>query len=302
MDIVSLNKKFASGKELLFKQLPSGIIFIEIDTPKTIATVSLQGAQVVTWHPKSQPVPVLWLSKQAQYTPGVPIRGGVPICWPWFGSHPTNSNLPGHGYARISSWNVTIAEILSDGTVRLCLTMGENELRNMHWTNQVGLQIEIIVGDELSVKLSSSNESSEEIKLTEGLHTYFQVGDINSVHVHGLDGVEYVDLTKNNERKFQNGPISFSGELGRIFLNTRANCIIEDPSLKRRIIIEKQGSLNTAVWNPWAVTAAKMQDLGEDGWQNMLCVEGANTFESCVIIPPGKNHTHFARFFVESII
>ena len=286
---------------MLLKQLNSGMIVIEIDTPKATATISLEGGQVLTWQPKKQPEPVLWVSRRAQYIPGKAIRGGVPICWPWFGAHPTNSKLPGHGYARITLWNVTTAEVLSDGTVRVCLCMGENELSKAHWSHQVGLRVEIVVGSELFVKLISINESSKEIKLTEGLHTYFHVGDVTAVRVHGLDGVEYVDLTRNNERHLQKGPISFDGELGRIFLNTRANCVIEDPLLKRRITIEKQGSLSTAVWNPWASTAATMADLGEDGWRNMLCVEGANTFESGVTIPSGETHTHCARFFVEPI-
>jgi glucose-6-phosphate 1-epimerase len=102
MDITSLNKMFASGSDLLFKQLHSGMFVIEIDTPKATTTISLEGGQIVNWHPKSQSSPVLWLSKRAQFIPGKAIRGGVPICWPWFGAHPTSSKLPGHGYARIS--------------------------------------------------------------------------------------------------------------------------------------------------------------------------------------------------------
>lgn len=302
MNIESLNKKFSIGSGLNFKQLDSGIIVIEIDTPVATATISLVDGQVLTWQPKSQSEPVLWLSKRAQYISGKAIRGGVPICWPWFGAHPTDSKLPGHGYARITLWNVTMAELLADGRVRVCLFMGENKLSKAHWSHKVDLSVEIEVGNELLVKLMSINQSSQEVKLTEGLHTYFHVGDVTTVRVHGLDGVEYVDLTRNNERNFQKGPISFDAELGRIFLNTHANCVIEDPILKRRITIQKQGSLNTAVWNPWASTAATMVDLGEDGWRNMLCVEGANTFENGITIPSGDMHTHVARYFVKPII
>ena len=302
MDIAQLNNSLSSKAALLFKQLPSGMTVIEIDTPKATASISLEGGQVLTWHPKSQSEPVLWVSGRAQFIPGRAIRGGVPICWPWFGAHPTNSRLPGHGYARITLWRVTVAEILGDGRVRICLRMDENELSKAHWSHQVDLRVEILVGSDLLVQLSTINESTQDIRLTEGLHTYFHVGDVTTVRVQGLDGVEYVDLTRNNERFFQRGPITFNGEIGRIFLMTRANCIIEDPVLKRSITLEKQGSLNTAVWNPWASLAASMEDLGEDGWRNMLCVEGANTFESEVKVKSGQTHVHSARYSVEPFI
>jgi glucose-6-phosphate 1-epimerase len=302
MDTESLNKKFAIGSELIFEQLASGITLIEIDTPLATATISLEGGQVVTWHPKSQAEPVLWVSKLAHFVPGKAIRGGVPICWPWFGAHPTNPKLPSHGYARITPWQVRVTEILSDGTLRICLTMGENELAKLHWPQQVVLTIEVIVGDTLTIKLTSTNESSQNITLTEGLHTYFNVGDVSTTRVHGFDGVEYVDLTRNNARHVQNGPITFEAELGRIFLNSQESCVIEDQAFRRRINVEKQGSLSTAVWNPWSETASTISDLGADGWRNMVCVEGANALDNTVTISPNASHTHVARYSAEALV
>jgi D-hexose-6-phosphate mutarotase len=296
MHIDSLNKNFSIASELIFKRLSSGTVLIKIDTPQATASISLEGGQVVTWHPKSQVEPVLWVSKRAQFVPGKAIRGGVPICWPWFGAHPTNPKLPGHGYARITPWNVTSTEMLNDGTVRLCLVMGQNNLSEQHWPHKVGLAIEIIVGETLTVKLTTRNESNQEIAVTEGLHTYFNIGDVSTTQVQGFDGVEYIDLTRNNERCIQNGPITFKNELGRIFLNTQSICVIEDQAFKRSIRIEKEGSLSTAVWNPWEATAATMVDLGADGWRNMLCVEGANALENAVTVAPNRSHTHFARY------
>lgn len=301
MDIASLNNKFAIGSELIFKQLASGTTLIEIDTPQATATISLEGGQVVTWHPKSQSEPVLWVSKLAQFVPGKAIRAGVPICWPWFGSHPTNSKLPGHGYARITPWQVNVTEMLSDGTFHLSLTMGENELAKLHWPQQVVLTIEVFVGDTLTIKLTSTNESNQNITLTEGLHTYFNIGDVSTTQVLGFDGVEFVDLTRNNARRVQNGPITFEAELGRIFLNSKESCMIEDQAFRRRINVKKQGSLSTAVWNPWAETASTIADLGEDGWRNMICVEGANALDNAVTISPNASHTHVASFSVEAL-
>jgi glucose-6-phosphate 1-epimerase len=302
MDIDSLNKKFSLGSALIFKQLQSGTVLIDIDTPQVNASVSLEGGQVVNWHPKSQVEPILWVSKRAQFVPGKAIRGGVPICWPWFGAHPTNPKLPGHGYARITPWEVTSTEMLNGGTVRLCLVMGPNDLSKQHWTHKVGLIVEIIVGETLTIKLTTRNESSQKITFTEGLHTYFNIGDVSTTQVTGFDGIEYIDLTKNNIRHTQNGSIAFEGELGRIFLNTQASCIIEDQVFKRRIRIEKEGSLSTAVWNPWAATAATMADLGADGWRNMVCVEGANALENALTIAPKSSHTHVACYWAEDLV
>ena len=301
MEVTLLNNKFAINDVLLFKQLSSGTTLIEIDSIHAVATISLEGGQVVSWHPKRQAEPVLWVSKRAQYVPGKAIRGGVPVCWPWFGAHPTNAKLPGHGYARITQWSVEHTEICDGGSVRVCLSLGESELSKLHWHQKVALKLEIVVGNELAVTLTSTNHSEEEVQLTEGLHTYFNVSDVRGIKVQGLDGTEFVDLTRNNERSVQDGSVTFTDELGRIYLNTDKACVIEDLTFKRRIHIEKRGSLSTAVWNPWAKTAATMSDLGVDGWQNMLCVEGANALENAVKIPAGASHIHFARYFAEAL-
>jgi D-hexose-6-phosphate mutarotase len=231
--------------------------------------------------------------------PGKAIRGGVPVCWPWFGVHPTNPKLPGHGYARITSWEVTSSEVLKDGAVCLALVLGPNELSEEHWPHKVGLMIEIIVGVSLIVKLTTLNQGSQKITYTEGLHTYFNIGDVSTTQIKGLEGIEYLDLTRSNMRLRQNGSIKLEGELGRIFLNTQAECVIEDHAFKRRIRIDKEGSLSTAVWNPGLATATTMDDLGGDGWRNMVCVEGANTHENAIVLESMQAHTQVAIYSVE---
>jgi D-hexose-6-phosphate mutarotase len=299
MDIDLLNKRFSIDSALLFRKLSSGTILAEIDTPLATASVSLEGGQVVTWHPKSQVEPVLWVSKRAQFVPGKAIRGGVPVCWPWFGMHPKNPKLPGHGYARITPWKVTSSEMLKNGTVCLSLVLGPNKQSEEHWPHKVGLMIEIIVGESLIMKLTTMNHCNQKITYTEGLHTYFNIGDVSTTQVKGLDGIEYLDLTRNNMRLRQNGSIAIEGELGRIFLNTQAVCVIEDHTFNRRIRIDKEGSLSTAVWNPGLATAATMADLGGDGWRNMVCVEGANAHENTIILESMQAHTQTAKYSVD---
>jgi glucose-6-phosphate 1-epimerase len=300
-NIESINEEYALQDQLSFKQLPSGIVVAEVDSPLATATISLHGGQVVNWRPKHQQAPVLWVSRLATFTPGKAIRGGVPICWPWFGNHPTNPQLPGHGYARISPWNVVATERTNDGAIRVGLVMQHTEMSLAHFPRSVRLAVHITVGKELTVELTTTNESNQDIVLTEGLHTYFKVGDVSAIQVLGLEGAQYVDLIRGNALSRQEGPIRFEGELGRIFTNSAAVCVIEDPSLARRITAQKKGSLSTAVWNPWAQAAAKMADLGADGWRDMVCVESANALEDLVTVKRSASHTHTAVYSAESV-
>lgn len=297
-----LDKQFGIGAQLCFKQLPGGLVVAQIDNSLATATISLHGGQVVSWLPKHQTMPVLWVSKEAQFTPGKAIRGGVPICWPWFGAHPTDAKLPGHGYARISPWEVTSVCTVGSGATEISMTMLDTDLSCAHWSFPVRLSVRIMVGDSLEIALTTTNEGDRDIVFSEGLHTYFQVGNIADTQVFGLGDCEYVDLVSDNLRRRQVGPITFAQELGRIYLNTESACVIEDARLSRRIRINKSGSLSTAVWNPWKERAEKMGDLGPNGWQKMVCVESANALDNLMTLEEGASHTLTVAYTVESII
>ena len=260
---------------------------------------------MLTWHPKSQQEPVLWVSKLAQYAPGKAIRGGVPICWPWFGAHPSDSRLPGHGFARVVQWEVDSTNIAASGIVEVELTLAESDvaakLRPSEWPASVALSARIRIGERLEVTLITKNNSDRELRLTEGLHTYFHVSDIEYMRVLGLDDCEYVDLTDGNQRRQQSGPIVFEGELGRIFVNCDKTSVIEDRKLGRAIHVAGSGSQSIAVWNPWLETASKMSDLGSEGWRSMVCVETANALENAILIQPGQRHTTTAIYSVTSL-
>lgn len=299
-----LNEQFGIDSRLHFRQIDNTIL-LEVDTSSSHATISLEGGHVVHWHPKSQVESVLWVSKLAQYVPGTAIRGGVPICWPWFGAHPSETQLPGHGYARVAPWTVDSTSIDANDVVDIKLTLADSEavrkLRPSDWPQAVSLSVRFLIGETLEVSLTTTNNSDREVCFTEGLHTYLKVADVSEIRINGLDGVEYVDLIDKNTRRHQEGPITFNGELGRIYMNTRSTCIIEDPILNRCIKVEKSGSLSTAVWNPWTKTAAKMADLGAEGWRSMVCVEGANALENFISLQPKTCHTQIARYSAERI-
>jgi len=300
-DSEPLSRRFSRGSQIRFGQRGNGLVVAEIDTSLAIATISLQGGHVVTWRPKHQFEPVLWVSKLAKFTPGNAIRGGVPICWPWFGAHPTNAFLPGHGYARLEPWELTSVQTLSNDATELSLTCGKSDLSQLHWQAEVRLELKITVGDTLELSLTTMNESDHAITFTEGLHTYFQISDISNIRVLGLEGSDYIDLVNQNEQRTQQGAITFDGELGRIFLNNQSTCVIEDPVFKRRIRIEKTGSNSTAVWNPGLGVASKMDDLGAVGWRDMVSVESANAMENSLTVAAGASHTMSATYTADNI-
>lgn len=263
-DVDALNQEYALQGRLFFRQLAPDIVVAEVDSPLATATISLYGGQVVNWWTKHQ-------------------------------------QLPDHGYARISPWVVAATELTNDGAIRIRLAMQDTDMSLAHFPRSIRLSVQITVAKELTVALTTENGSNQDVVLTEGLHTYFKVGDISAIQVLGLEGAQYLDLTRGNTLSRQEGPIRFDGELGRIFTNSTATCVIEDPSLARRITTQKKGSLSTAVWNPWAQTSAKMADLGEDGWRDMVCVESANALENLVTIKSGTSHTHTAVYSAESV-
>jgi D-hexose-6-phosphate mutarotase len=297
--IDQLNRDFGTNSEISFRQLSDNIVIAEISNSLATASISLYGGHVLSWQPKTQTKPVLWLSDLVKFQQAKAIRGGVPICWPWFGAHPTQASLPGHGYARITPWEVKSVETLANGTTELNLSLGKSDLSQLHWQAEVHLELKITLGDTLEISLTTVNKSDHEVTITEGLHTYFQISDIANIRVLGLEGSDYIDLVNQNERRTQQDPITFDGELGRIFLDNQSTCVIEDPAFNRRIRIEKTGSNSTAVWNPALTVASKMDDLGAAGWRDMVCVESANALSNRITLAPLKAHTHVALYAVE---
>ncbi len=296
-----LNDTFGISGKVAFIKTHAGLIFVEIETELVSASICIQGAQVVTWYPKDADHPVLWATTFSSYKPGTPVRGGVPICWPWFGDHPIDSQLPAHGYARISTWNLESLNLRSNGYVELEFRIGDNPPINKLANPPLGASLKIEIGSDLSITLITQNLSNDWVRFTEGFHTYFLVGDVRQVSLEGLDGVEYVDLLDDHKKLLQQGPITFADELGRVYFNSANECVIRDPVLHRKILISKSGSLCTAVWNPWRERAKNMRDIGPVMWQSMLCVEAANAFENAVSLAPSGSHVMSSKYCVESI-
>ena len=297
--------RFAIPGQLSFRVGAGGLTYADIDNHGGRATICLQGAHVVSFRPKSQHAPVVWVSDAAKFAPGKSIRGGAPVCWPWFGAHDTESGYPAHGFARTVPWTVTGSRKRNDAKTEITLQLVENDQTRAQWPHATRLALTVIVGDKLEMHLATTNTGAAPVKIGEALHTYFHISDIGAVQVGGLEGATFHDKVDNFATKKQSGAIAFNGEVDRVYVNTPADCVIVDAGLKRRIRIAKTGSQSTIVWTPWTEKAEKMGDMGKGksgaGWREMVCVESANAMDNVVTVAPGETHTMSVTYSVEAM-
>jgi glucose-6-phosphate 1-epimerase len=298
--IAQLNANFALPGQLSFAEGPGGLIVAKVANGQAEAMIALSGGHVMTWNPRGER-PVLWLSGFAKFAPGKSIRGGVPVCWPWFGNHATESSFPGHGFARTVPWSVLGTEALADGATRIRLRIEQGPATAAQWPHPSEAESVITVGRELGFELITRNLGDQAFEIGEALHTYFAVSDIRNCPIEGLDGVGYVDKVDDWQRKTQQGAIRIDGEVDRGYLSTAGDCLIRDPGWGRVIRIRKENANTTVVWNPGAAKAEKMGDFGPDGHLGMVCVESGNAFENRVEVPAGGTHRMAASYAVESL-
>ena len=301
MTLSELNQRFAIPGHVQFKEGPGGLTVAEVANAHAESLIALQGAHVMTWQPRGQ-APVVWLSKFAKFAPGKSIRGGVPICWPWFGPHASDAKLPGHGFARTVMWEVKKTEALADGATFISFGLVDTEANRAQWPHPSTAELRVTAGKELKVELVTRNTGTAPFQIGEAFHTYFHVSDLADMAIAGLDGCAFLDKVDGGQRKTQQGAIVIEGEVDRVYLDTEADCLIEDRGLKRRIRIAKEGSSrSTVVWNPWTEKADKMGDFGPNGHRGMVCVETANAVDNVVTVAPGAEHSLVAVYSVEAL-
>lgn len=252
------------------------------------AEVYLLGGQVTRFRPTDQE-PMLWLSPLSAFEEGKAIRGGVPICWPWFGPHPSQPELPAHGLARTREWKPLDAAQLSDGRTRLRLRLVDDEDTRAAWPHAFDLTLSVTVGAALHLELITTNNGDGPFAYADALHTYLRVGDVREARVEGLDGKAFSHSTRHY-RGVQSGPVTFDGgEVNNIYLPSRGTVQVIDPVLKRTIEVAKSGSLATVVWNPGAGGGAAMKDVRGE-WDEFVCVEAGTCAEARIVLLPGSSH------------
>ena len=300
MNTEQLQQEFGLDGQVQFRQLNDETIVLDIENEYCSASIVMQGAHLTRWQPNDVEQPVIWLSEDARFSKGKSIRGGIPVCWPWFGPHSSEDDFPAHGHARTVEWMLLSTKSTEDGGTELQFQLIENEHSQKLWPHNTPLILVFNLDQTLKVQLITENADDHAVTIGEALHTYFHISDIESIRVTGLENCGYYDKVAD-ARALQQGAVRFSAETDRVYLNTIATCIIEDAALGRSIHIDKSGSQSTVVWNPWIDKANAMCDLGVDGWRNMVCVETANAMENLVTIEPGEQHTISVEYSVEKI-
>jgi glucose-6-phosphate 1-epimerase len=253
----------------------------------------LHGAHVTSWQPAGAKE-VLFLSPRSLYQDGVAIRGGVPICFPWFGDKAGDPQAPAHGFVRTKTWQVESIENKRGVVTAKMFTESSNSTKKW-WPSDFRLSYHATFGPELVLELIVTNIGDAPLSFEEALHAYYNVGDVTKASVAGLDGTHYLDKTDGFREKPQHGEVVITGETDRVYLDTESKLYLSDPVLQRRIMVIKENSRNTVVWNPWSEKSAAMKDLGGDEWKSMLCVEVANVGGNAVSLKPGEQHTMQAR-------
>ncbi|GAC1418680.1 MAG: D-hexose-6-phosphate mutarotase [Acidobacteriaceae bacterium] len=301
MKPAELAEHFAIPGVLAFETTPAGLTVAHITTPAAEATVYLQGAHLAKWKPAGHPA-ALYLSPRSEFAPGKPIRGGIPVIFPWFGPRHDGESGPAHGFARISEWQLAFAA-LSGEDLHLSFTLAPNDLSRTLGFDGFGLALRLRIGHTLGLELTVANHpGSKPLVFEEALHTYYAVADATHVRVNGLGGITYID--KRDEMKHKVlplGPITFTGATDRVFLDTTSTCTIDDPAGHRRITVAKGGSHSTVVWNPWSTVAPTLPDMDPEGWLNMTCVETANVDKNAITLAPGATHTMSVTASVEEL-
>lgn len=288
------------NESLSFSEVDDGVVLIKINNQYANASISLQGAQLFEWVPNNQH-PVIWVSEDAVHKKNKSIRGGIPICWPWFGAHDSESPFPAHGFARSQEWELCGVNDLHDGSTQLEFKLADKPECQHFWPYKTMLELRVTLGLNLALNLTTANLAEEDFVLTEALHTYFNISDIKNITVEGLDECDYLDKVDDFELKKQSGVIKVDKETDRVYINTEKAVSIIDDSYKRKITVTKNGSLSTVVWNPWQDKANEIGDMGKEGFRHMICVETANACNNKIRLSSGKSHVMSVEYAINEI-
>lgn len=273
--------------------------------------VAQQGAHIISYQIDGDQ-PLIWSNPGAVFKHGKAIRGGMPVCWPWFGNFQRNpqsvqamrqSDEPANAHGEVRAIDWELMGMGEDGDaliVEFIQPKAEGQLPG--WPHTVGVKLQIRMDAALNVSLASFNAGPEEVTLSQALHSYFAVSDVHQVSIECLDGVSYLNTLESWEQQnVQAGDITFIGETDRIYQDTPDLVSIVDPEWKRRIQIQTQGSKSSVVWNPWIEKTKTFSDMEADGWKSMVCVETANVMSDIVTLKPGDMHVMGVSIWAEPL-
>jgi glucose-6-phosphate 1-epimerase len=266
----------------------SGLPRVQIAGARAEGAMYLHGAHVTSWKPAGNDE-VLFLSTKSRWQEGQAIRGGIPICFPWFRAKIDDPKAPAHGFVRTKSWK--LESIVEDESgVVVSMSIESDEQTRRWWPGEFRLVHRVVFGPQLTLELVCTNTGKTGLQFEEALHTYNRVADVGNVRLQGLDTVHFLDNTDSNTEKVQHGDVKIASATDIAFIGTQNDVDLIDPGLRRHIRLRKADSLTTVVWNPWREGAARLRDLGDGEWTQFLCVEASNILTTSVSLAPGEEH------------
>ena len=281
--------------------LEHGLRAVRVQTASASGLVFIQGAHIAAWAPASvTDGSIIWMSENAVYAPGKALRGGVPICFPWFGAHAEHKQYPAHGFARTRDFTYHGARLTEAGAAELSFALDSDAQTKAVFPYAFSARLRVTFGSTLHIVFSVTNRDTQPFSFEEALHTYFSVANIERASVLGLRGASYADKVQGMAQFTEAAAeLHINSETDRVYEST-ATCTIQDLARTpaRAIQIEKVNSGATVVWNPWSEKAAQMADLGASAWPRMLCVESANVGRSKVSLAPSEFHDLSVRISV----
>ncbi|MCF6339761.1 MAG: D-hexose-6-phosphate mutarotase [Sulfurimonas sp.] len=275
-----------------YKKLSNNFQYIEVKNSKAKAKIALQGAHIFEYT-RSDEEPILWISEASNFKYGESIRGGIPICWPWFGLA-KDKNLPQHGFVRIFIWEFHNTSEIDKNTTEIILKLKHSKQSLKLWSYKFELELKILISDNLTLMLKTKNLNDKPFTITQALHSYFNISHISEVSIKGFDKKPYLDALTMKQKK-QNGDIIFNKEVDRVYQEVNDEISLKD---KNRVIsIKNIGSSSVVVWNPWIDKCKRMSAMNDDSYKTMVCIETANAFDDKRVLKPNQSHTLEAVIF-----
>jgi glucose-6-phosphate 1-epimerase len=266
-----------------------GLPKVRITSAACVGQMYLHGAHITSWKPAGEEE-VLFVSSKTRWEDGHAIRGGIPVCFPWFAHKADDPQAPDHGFVRTKAWQLDSMVDVGDA-ITVSMSTESDESTKKWWPAEFRLVLRATFGKELSVELVVTNRGRTSLRFEEALHAYFRVGNIEMTRARIPDALHYIDKTDSHRIKTQLGDIMIRSETDSVYLDTRDEIRLEDPLLQRHVCITKENSSTTVAWNPWEQKAHSMSDLGADEWMQMICVEPSNVAGSAVDLAPGQQHS-----------
>ncbi len=297
MNINELKSKFES-RHVTIQAGCGGLPVVKIANAAATAEICLLGAHVMSYIPAGQQ-DVLWMSSEAIFAEGTALRGGIPVCWPWFSKHPDIPEGPTHGCVRQWLWDIDSVCDGDDDSTRVTFALSDNAHSRAHWPYAFDVKLEVTIGNALELKLIQHNTDSRSVVLSNALHTYFNIGDVSRIRIEGFDGLQYVNKVGEIRTETRHGDIVIDREVDEVYQNCATPAYIHDAVFGRTIVIEKSGSQSAVVWNPWIAKSQRMSDFPNDGYKTMVCVETANAMDNAFELAPGETATLYTKIYVK---